>query len=599
MVPEDLARRTATRGERELFQRLREALADRSDIIVWHGVHVCGVEIDLVVFVPELGIIVIEVKDWSLDAVTTAGPDEWTAVLNDHVETHTSPYSQARSGSQAVRNAMRGYDALCHQNGLYAGRPVLPVAYAVAWPNISSVAADASPHSAHLVRSQTIFADDLILIRAGACEETLDLLYGLFSVWFDPPVLSAEGLDAIECGVFETTRITVSSPGNEVRRVGVLELDRMHARFARAIPSGPRLLKGGPGSGKTLTLVQHAVYRARFDPHAGRILFTCFNLALNGLVRDLIRQNCEPDRVGRIHVKAVYELCGAVLSTRVDHDSRETSYYEQLAHSAAEAVAEVPDWERYDVVLADEGQDLSPDMLRVVIGMLREGSRDIVIAEDRSQDLYGKRPAGFSYSEFKLDLRGRVTTIPAVYRCTEEIMEFAYRIARKSPPPDIDDETGQLVIQPEVLRSGGSVEEQKFTDRLAAVRYVVDGVKDLLFKQVPAAEIGILYTRELMPDGARVGVPMPLIESLCVALEAACVPFRWFSRNSASKLTFDLQEDRVKLGSVHGAKGLDFEHVFLIDALGCDNSHEDRSHLNLLFVGATRARDGLTFISIG
>jgi hypothetical protein len=37
-------------------------------------------------------------------------------------------------------------------------------------------------------------------------------------------------------------------------------------KYARGIGRGPRLLKGVAGSGKTLVLLQRAIYKAKYDP---------------------------------------------------------------------------------------------------------------------------------------------------------------------------------------------------------------------------------------------------------------------------------------------------------------------------------------------
>ena len=64
---------------------------------------------------------------------------------------------------------------------------------------------------------------------------------------------------------------------------------------------------------------------------------------------------------------------------------------------------------------------------------------------------------------------------------------------------------------------------------------------------------------------------------------------------SAAKQSFDIHESRIKIGTIHSAKGLDFEVGYLIDATCNPVSSSSKSvpvddaarkHRNLLFVGA-------------
>jgi ATP-dependent exoDNAse (exonuclease V) beta subunit len=98
-----------------------------------------------------------------------------------------------------------------------------------------------------------------------------------------------------------------------------------------------------------------------------------------------------------------------------------------------------------------------------------------------------------------------------------------------------------------------------------------------------------------------------LPDRIASSLKGAGIPVNWFTENSAAKQSFDLHEPTVKIGTIHSAKGLDFEVVYLIDATGnpvgppsMSVSGDDaaRKYRNLLFVGCTRARERLSILSI-
>src|SRR4030067_1994443 len=96
-------------------------------------------------------------------------------------------------------------------------------------------------------------------------------------------------------------------------------------------------------------------------------------------------------------------------------------------------------------------------------------------------------------------------------------------------------------------------------------------------------------------------------DRIASSLRDAGIPVNWFTENSAAKQSFDLHELTVKIGTIHSAKGLDFEIVYLIDATGnpvgpppksVPVDDAARKYRHLLFVGYTRAREKLTIISI-
>lgn len=148
-------------------------------------------------------------------------------------------------------------------------------------------------------------------------------------------------------------------------------------------------------------------------------------------------------------------------------------------------------------------------------------------------------------------------------------------------------------------------------------------------EKIPPAEIGILYLSKrrvadptagaASPGGKRTlqsfeqlkGMVRPSVEEkslpdrIASSLKGAGIPVNWFTESSAAKQSFDLHEPTVKIGTIHSAKGLDFEVVYLIDATGnpvgppsknVPVGDAARKYRNLLFVGCTRARERLTIL---
>ena len=73
-VPERLTDQdTATNGERKVFAALRDYLPE--DYLVYYDIRVGDRYPDFTVIGPDLGVIVLEVKDWRLKSIVGAQPD--------------------------------------------------------------------------------------------------------------------------------------------------------------------------------------------------------------------------------------------------------------------------------------------------------------------------------------------------------------------------------------------------------------------------------------------------------------------------------------------------------------------------------------------
>ena len=63
---------SVTRGERQAFVALRDHLPD--DYLVYYDIAVQGRHPDFVIVGPDLGLVVLEVKDWRLKSIAEVGP---------------------------------------------------------------------------------------------------------------------------------------------------------------------------------------------------------------------------------------------------------------------------------------------------------------------------------------------------------------------------------------------------------------------------------------------------------------------------------------------------------------------------------------------
>jgi ATP-dependent exoDNAse (exonuclease V) beta subunit len=74
-------------------------------------------------------------------------------------------------------------------------------------------------------------------------------------------------------------------------------------------------------------------------------------------------------------------------------------------------------------------------------------------------------------------------------------------------------------------------------------------------------------------------------------LEVSGIPTYWVSQDVRAKEMFDITTDRISLVSIHSAKGLDFDLVYLAGIDHIRPTDQTRNSLiNLIYVAMTRAK---------
>lgn len=130
-------------GERRLAERLQQKL--ENDYLLWYNVPVGWKRQrpDFIVLHPLRGIIILEVKDWSLDHIQAVNPETWLMLTSEGQKSFVHPLDQARSYALAIANQLQRDPLLCQTDERYAGRLVCPYSHGVVFPNIMRKALEA------------------------------------------------------------------------------------------------------------------------------------------------------------------------------------------------------------------------------------------------------------------------------------------------------------------------------------------------------------------------------------------------------------------------------------------------------------------------
>lgn len=586
----------ATPGERRFASRLRRFLED--DYLIWYDVPIGPRHRhpDFLILHPARGLLVLEVKDWNLDTIFKADPDQFTLATGAGHKVVGSPLKQARQFAHVVVDLLKQDPQLTHPPGSpYAGQLTFPYGYGVVLTNITRHQFETSGLGDVLPQPHLFICKDEMTEPADT-EVFQSRLWGMFNVRFDSK-LSLPQVERIRWLLFPELRIhqqllpmdpadqasTVSPPADLLQM-----MDLAQEEIARNLGDGHRVIHGVAGSGKTLILASRCRFLAR--TLAKPILVLVFNRSLAAWLKHQFEAQGLADRVT---VRHFHGWCHDQLRLYHVPLPPPADSANQHAHELVQAVIRAVDRGRipraqYGAVLIDEGHDFSPEWLKLAVQMLDPETNHLLLLYDDAQSIYGeKRPRSFSFKSVGISAAGRTKILRRNYRNTREILDCARAFAEELLAPVDADEDNVPLIFPE---TGGRDGPRPRFARLASVKleaaHIVRELQSQHDAGVPWNEIGVFYTAPFVAD------------ELERALHEASIPFDWL-KDAASK-SFDPSRQAVKLMTPHSSKGLQYR-VAIIAGVGCwpwptaRQSAADQARL--LYVAMTRATHELVLTS--
>jgi hypothetical protein len=583
----------ASQGEKNTFKLLQK-LPD--DYICYYEPVVGERYPDFVVIIPELGVLIIEVKGWYRSQLERADTRDVTVRQDGVSRVHKHPVRQAREYKFELMDACRKSrhaNHLLNHDGQYAGNFIFPFGHMALMSNITR----GQVRQGDFEIADGVFGDAKMVMR-DEMEALLDLpaekLIDVMRAWFDPrwsfPRLTRAQVDAIRL---------IIHPEIVIEGTSLAVLDHRQEMRARSIGQGHRLIYGIAGSGKTVILLARARMLAK-DP-ARKVLLLCFNKALVQRFRE------ELASYPNIHVMNFHGWV-ARNRVRVRHDDfspeaedlRIRLLLDRLKSGRGEAG-------QYDAVLIDEAQDFDPRWFTCAKLALKDpDDGDLLIALDGGQNLYGRKT--FTWKSVGVNAVGRVMSRSAYdfdrnYRNTRQILTVAAPFAAVNVTDDEDDALQSYRVDPGcAVREGPLPRSYAASSREAELDAILRRVNDWLtrgfltesgeYERLAPGDIAILYPR--CPDAFK-----PHLEALLQRLAAITTVRLIASGASAEARNGTAQSGRaLTVATVHSAKGLQFRAVILMWAdllYGPDNADRHGEDRALLYVGLTRAQ---TFLRI-
>lgn len=256
--------------------------------------------------------------------------------------------------------------------------------------------------------------------------------------------------------------------------------------------------------------------------------------------------------------------------------------WDLLAETAAKALKENKITTPYDAVIVDEVQDLSPSMLHFALQAGKD-PKLLMLVGDAGQRIYR---AGFALSSVGIAVQGRSHILKVNYRTTRQIRTAAGKVLGDfvpGPEGEPEPRTGirDLLrgVEPTLTASPSLDKERK---------KAVELIRSWIDSGVSHASIALFAPTNKMAD------------DLAHMLDKQEIDNEPLKKDDALGLG-------VRIGTMHRAKGLEFQYVLVIGAsqehmaqLGAHEGTDpadalaaDEIRRNLLYVSMTRARQVL------
>lgn len=598
MIPNEVNAFT-TDGERTFFRFLQSCAKPDDRYTAWYLPDILGREPDFLLYAPDAGLVILEVKDWALDQIIAADPQFFTLYMEGKEERRKNPLQQIREYFGQVMDKIKEDGYLVSRDSHSYGQVKVTVNSGIVFPNINKHEYEQKCLH-HVIPSDRIFFWDDLHPQSPICSDMTgqcfcDSLERMLKV---KPRFSITGKELNHLRQLIFPQIRIDLPYREAKKERATQerrlkiLDHNQESIARQYDGGHRIITGPSGSGKTLILVHRAALLKRYNPAIKNILFVCYNITLVNYVRRLLSDKHVPLGESGVEVLHFFELCGRITGEDIPYEKADTEYYDMVIQDTLEKLPGC--LLKYDAILIDEGQDFSDNMLRIVVALLNPVTNHFAIALDENQNIYQRRR---SWKELGIQARGRVHRVAWVYRNTQEISDFAAALVGNGTslaPESVDATDHQGRLFPETFEAphGSPPDIRAFTDYEEIAAWVAETIRHLSAEEgYPLSEMAVIYAMKSPENDPDMNLPLLIGK----ALDKRGLLHNWVSEDYRAKRSYDVTTASVAISTIHSVKGFDYACVFLLglDWLVPGSRWTEEQIRKMIYVAITRAREKL------
>lgn len=588
--------KSASSGERKVYQLLEHVFQDEN-VIIWHEPKALNRYTDFIVWLPNHGLLVIEVKDWSKDRFETLNPEVFTGHFYNNnrskLVSAVNPELQVRKCMLNILNQFKKTAVFLQQSGPYQGNVKFPISSCVIYTELKQEEAHAIglTFPAITTAHKTIFKDDLRLVAENKTFKQ-KLINAFSDVAFPFSPLSYVEEKFLRYMIFPEIRVNTFTQDElfKAEPQEIKALDLSQESIAKNIGDGHRILKGVAGSGKTLVLVCRAKYLKKIHPDY-KILVVCYN---NSLCNHL-RQMFSDEFNGKIEVQNFHGLVKQITRANLSmlNNEKQTDYNSRVGQILLDYLeqANLAATEQYDAILIDEGQDFAQEWIIGLSKLVKPEINNILFCYDPAQNIFNRKKP--SWRSVGLQVQGKKPVeLYKCYRNTKEILDIAKTFLNPKLWESLqNNDEYDRVLDPDTGECNTGEYPSIYHEN--DVRHLADliarKIRQLLKSGTAPKDIAVLQAKSVEYD--------IFISELKAKLEHyAADETAEFVFSSAEKKALDLNKNTIKIMNVESSKGLEFPHVFFVGLDYMPRAGENRdldSERKLAYVGMTRAQNKL------
>ena len=294
------------------------------------------------------------------------------------------------------------------------------------------------------------------------------------------------------------------------------------------------------------------------------------------------------DRIKRIKVWEVFEEYMHLMDEKKIRDAEFAMYEARIILEKQYSAG------KYECIIVDEGQDLSPSAYRLIRALAgAPHNNDIFIVGDAHQRIYRNKAI---LSKCGINVRGRSKKLRINYRTTEEIRKYAFALLNGVSFDDMDEDydNGDNC---QSLTHGNAPIIKRFNTPEEEIEYIINEIHTLEENDIPLKDICVVARTRNLRDSYKAGIQQKSIGTYSI---------------NANKVD-DRSQDGVRLATMHRVKGLEFNYIFVAGINNKALPHGVRSDFSddvshdefeteekcLLYVALTRAKVGAYITCFG
>lgn len=430
----DNLRQPLEAGERKFIEYLDEMLCKDWEIYIQPALN--GLCPDIIILNPNIGICIFEVKNWDFNKIKYQAYEEKNGKL--HLQGTSKSQGTFKISRNPVdqlllyRKEMR--HIYCPQIDTKSGAKILFCGLVFPSATREQITDNIIPifHS----RGRNLLYDTpyskYFIFTKENFEQSLKNNF--------PQKISSDrtNLDMNE-KIAEFLRFWLVEPDASIEQRLPLELDKKQLEIATTrTSSGYRRLKGPAGSGKSLIVAKKA---SLLTQEGKRVLVVTFNITLINYLTDLAVRDYSKARqevtwlnfhflASRICIEAGFE--NEYNNLFINCKDENFINNDQLCNLVEKAL-DISDFEKFDAILVDEGQDYNPRWWSILRKILHEDGEMLLVA-DTTQDIYGNGLLWTEQAMKESGFSGNWATLDSTYRLPISIIPMIQDFAQKFIP---------------------------------------------------------------------------------------------------------------------------------------------------------------------